>query len=164
MMNVFCDLNGVLVDFEKGFNDTFKIDITSIKPSEVWRLIASRGEDYWINLPPTENYMDLWRFIEPYYPTILAGLPLPDKKGTKSGIKRWCFRNLEGCWNFTATCSSEKEYLMESKDDILIDDREVNCENWVAAGGRAILHTSAKSTIAQLKDLNLIQKANSFIW
>ena len=162
-MKVFCDLDGVLVDFDGGFLDTFKVSTKSVKTSELWKLIGSKGEDYWVNLPPMADYVDLWRFIEPYYPTILTGLPM-NKAIAKSGKKRWCYRNLPGCWNFIATKSSEKQFHMEEKGDILIDDREENCERWTAAGGRAIFHTSADNTIIQLKDLNLIQKTNSFSW
>jgi len=38
---------------------------------------------------------------------------------------------------------------------ILIDDRESNIDQWRAAGGIGILHTSAAGTIQQLKKLGL---------
>ena len=38
---------------------------------------------------------------------------------------------------------------------ILIDDRESNIDQWRAAGGIGILHTSASNTIQQLKKLGL---------
>ena len=38
--------------------------------------------------------------------------------------------------------------------DVLIDDNAKNCSEWTHAGGIAILHTSATSTIHQLKALD----------
>ena len=162
-MNVFCDLDGVLVDFDGGFLNTFGVSNKGLKPSDMWKMIGSKGEDYWVTLPPIEGYMELWRFLEPYYPTILTGLPI-NGKIAKSGKKRWCFRNLPGCWNFSATNSSEKQFHLQEKGDILIDDRLDNCERWNAVGGRSVHFTSIDSTLTQLKDWNLIQKANSFNW
>ena len=41
------------------------------------------------------------------------------------------------------------------QNNILIDDRKDTIDAWNAKGGIGILHTSAASTIAQLKELGL---------
>ena len=42
-----------------------------------------------------------------------------------------------------------------TKTDILIDDKQSTIDNWNAAGGTGILHTSADKTISKLKKLGL---------
>jgi hypothetical protein len=41
------------------------------------------------------------------------------------------------------------------ENNILIDDREDNIQQWKDKGGIGILHTSTANTIKQLKDLGL---------
>ncbi|AXQ69313.1 5'-3' deoxyribonucleotidase [Caulobacter phage CcrBL9] len=51
---------------------------------------------------------------------------------------------------FICTTSARKQEYMHRKHSphqVLIDDRIANCEAWAAAGGIAILHTSARSSI-----------------
>ena len=55
---------------------------------------------------------------------------------------------------FICTTSSRKqEFIHRKKSDhqILIDDREDNCDAWERAGGVACLHTDTKSTLEFLK-------------
>ena len=48
---------------------------------------------------------------------------------------------------------NKKDYA--DKNSILIDDYSKNIEQWRAAGGIGILHTSAEDTIKQLQKLGL---------
>lgn len=54
---------------------------------------------------------------------------------------------------FICTTSARKQEFMHRKrslHQLLIDDRKANCDNWIAAGGYAILHVDAETTIAHL--------------
>ena len=48
----------------------------------------------------------------------------------------------------------QKQQLATS-ESILIDDRQINIDQWEDAGGIGILHTSTNNTISQLKELGL---------
>lgn len=64
---------------------------------------------------------------------------------------------------FICTTSSRKqEFIHRKKSDhqILVDDREDNCNAWEKAGGIACLHTDAASTIEFLK--SYIETANVY--
>ena len=54
---------------------------------------------------------------------------------------------------FIAQAYLKKNYA--APNHILIDDKKSNIDEWRAAGGIGILHTSAADTIQQLKKLGL---------
>ena len=57
---------------------------------------------------------------------------------------------------FFGPYSNDKHVHCKSPDDVLIDDRPSNIEEWRAAGGKAILHTG--DVIATLIDLRSLVK------
>ena len=56
---------------------------------------------------------------------------------------------------FFGNCDPENKKNYANANSILIDDMQKNIDQWRAAGGIGILHTSAASTIEQLKKLGL---------
>ena len=60
---------------------------------------------------------------------------------------------------FFGPYSNDKHQHCKSPDDVLIDDRPSNIEEWRAAGGKAILHTG--DVIATLIDLRSLVKSVS---
>jgi len=60
---------------------------------------------------------------------------------------------------FFGPYSNDKHQHCKSSDDVLIDDRPSNIEEWRAAGGKAILHTG--DVIATLIDLRSLVKSIS---
>ena len=96
---IFCDLDGVLVDFEKGvlnlFNKNTSID--SIPPNVLWSRISS-SKDFFSNLPWTKDGMELWKTLVQNIDTfdklcILTGCP----RNQKSRYQKfdWCKNHLD---------------------------------------------------------------------
>jgi len=60
---------------------------------------------------------------------------------------------------FFGPYSSDKQVHCKSSNDVLIDDRPSNIEEWRAAGGKAILHTG--DVIATLIDLRSLVNSST---
>ena len=159
---IFCDLDGVLVDFDKGYKDltgvttkhadaqgkevfwdTFRYGLKSNNISEY---------EYWKNLEWMPDGQNLWNYIKPQNPYILSA-PSRDK-GSRTGKKAWVSEHLGNVKGLILVFAYKKpEY--SGKNRILIDDRAHTIKEWRANGGIGILHTSSSSTIKKLKKLGL---------
>jgi hypothetical protein len=154
---IYSDMDGVLVDFDKRFMEFSN----GVPPREYekkhgkegfWDLVDNktgvrfwRGMDY---MPDGETY---WNYIQKYNPIFLSS---PSRSETsRIGKRMWVKDNHPDTKLVLAQAFNKKNYADENA--ILIDDRESNIEQWKAAGGIGILHTSASDTIKQLKALGL---------
>lgn len=138
--NVYCDMDGVLCDFDKRFEY-----LTGKTPKEYkdtyniymfWNLINNKiGEQFWSKMPWTDNGPRLWNFIKNYDPKILT-TPSEDKS-SKRGKLEWVQENIG---SGTKVLFSNKKYRYSNKGRLLIDDRESNCEGWTRNGGISICY------------------------
>ncbi len=93
----------------------------------------------------------LWDYIKQYNPSLLSA---PSKeKSSRIGKRVWVKHNLPGVKLILANAVDKQKFSGENQ--ILIDDREKNIEQWRSKGGIGILHISAADTIKQLKELGL---------
>jgi FMN phosphatase YigB (HAD superfamily) len=158
---IFCDMDGVLVDFDKGYKDLTNMSTSHANEqgkTEFWNLFRKSLEekelteyDYWINLPWMPDGQTLWNYIKPYTPYVLTAPSLDP--GSKQGKREWVER-LDGIKNIYFRKASLKPEF-SGKNRILIDDRADTIDAWILKGGIGIHHTSATNTIKQLKDLGL---------
>jgi hypothetical protein len=159
---IFCDMDGVLVDFDKGYEEltgknTKHHDVQD--KNDFWRLLDKSLEekgleeyDYWVNLPWMPDGKTLWSFNAPYKPYVLTAPSLDP--GSKVAKREWVEKELPEAKNVYFRKAALKPEF-SGKNRILIDDREDTIESWIAKGGIGIHHTSAANTIKQLKDLGL---------
>ena len=151
---IYCDMDGVLVDFDKGYED-----LTGMTTDEAnakgkiafWDPIHQAGAGFWIRLKWMPDGKQLWDYISSYNPTLLSA---PSKEeSSKIGKRVWKKNNLPDTKLILTPAKFKQKYSGENK--ILIDDREDNIQQWKDKGGIGILHTSAADTIKQLKELGL---------
>ena len=151
---IYCDMDGVLVDFESGYEKLTGIDLKGeYRPGveDFWKPIEQAGVKYWASLKWMPDGKQLWGYIKQYTPELLSA---PSKsESSKIGKYVWVKNNLPGTKLILRYASRKKE--LATPESILIDDRQVNIDQWEAAGGIGILHTSADNTISQLKELGL---------
>ena len=150
---IFCDMDGVLVDFDKGYHKLTGRHITGqfFTDNHFWDPINNAGYDFWINLEWLPDGKDLWNYISKYNPQILSA---PSRQNDSRVAKHdWVERELPGTKLLLRSAKHKKDFA--APNHILIDDRPDNIEGWIGAGGIGILHTSAQDTIEQLKKLNL---------
>ena len=146
-------MDGVLVDFDKGYFDLTGIDVSNkfINNKNFWDPINKAGYDFWINLEWTKDGKELWDYIKKYKPIILSA---PSKQNdSRIGKNDWIKRELPGTHIILRSAQHKKEFA--SPSSLLIDDRIDNIIDWEKAGGIAIHHTSTLDTIKQLKKLKL---------
>ena len=150
---IYCDMDGVLVNFIKGYFDLTGRDITGTYNTdrEFWLPIDEAGLDFWVNLEWKPDGKKLWYYIKKYNPELLSS---PSKQNeSRVGKRQWVERELPGVHLILRSAHKKQEFA--NPDSILIDDRDTNVEEWRNAGGIGILHTSANDTIKQLQQLNL---------
>lgn len=149
---IYCDLDGVLVDFEKGYEEITGKPISSAgEGAEFWEPIHKMGEKFWADLEWMSDGKKLWKYIKPYNPIILSAPS--QEESSKKGKESWKENNLPDVKMILTPARFKQKYAGENK--ILIDDMEKNTQQWRDKGGIGILHTSAADTIKQLKELGL---------
>ena len=149
---IYCDMDGVLVDFEKGYKDLTGRDASyKTNPEEFWAPITKAGAAFWIKLQWMPDGKELWNYIKGYNPELLSA---PSREeSSKIGKFTWVKRNIPGTKLLLKSAERKQEYA--TPNAILIDDRADNIQRWKDAGGVGIHHTSAENTIKQLQKLGL---------
>lgn len=152
---IYCDMDGVLTDFEKRFIDILtqqgrkyysKQELQGItRPKhfkkkfgegEFWKLIDDQGEDFWAQMPWMANGQQLWDFISPYNPNILSS-PSEDNS-SRLGKRLWIRQNLSPPPKQIIFKKAEHKHQYAAPNHILIDDKPSNISEWQAAGGIAL--------------------------
>lgn len=171
-VRIFVDMDGVLCNFEKRFQDLNKEHLTSSEyeskygDKSIWPIIDADGEAYWTEMPWMPDGQEMWQYVEKYNPTILSA---PSRNPTsKSGKVQWLENHIKlpnyqvqtkakQGWDGVSKIilNSDKWRYATGSMDVLIDDTPKKIDGWRHAGGTGILHTSAKSTIQELQKLNL---------
>jgi len=149
---IYCDMDGVLVDFDKGYKELTGKEASFDTPKEeFWDSITKAGAKFWIKLDWMPDGKQLWSYIKPYNPDLLSA---PSREeSSKIGKFVWVKRNVPGTKLILRQAERKQEFA--TPNSILIDDRKDNIQRWKDAGGIGIHHTSAADTIQQLKDLGL---------
>ena len=151
--NVYCDLDGVLVDFDGGFARIFGEGtpnefIAAHSKNKFFKALRSCSHFFreldW--LPDGEA---LWSYIQQYNPIILTA-PVLNMEHCETDKIEWVKRHLGE--NVHVIVSSDKSAFADGAS-VLIDDQDKNILPWVAAGGIAIKHSSTDDTINRLEEI-----------
>ena len=155
---LYCDMDGVLCDFDERFFSLFKKQPAEIEgdpnkgPAYFWAMIHRVGKKYWSDMKPTPHGLELWAEISKYNPSLLTAPP--KKKGdmtqldpvTMEGKREWAEKYLSPSPSEIIFKRSKDKQLIAQRDvalglkPILIDDRQSNIKEWEAAGGIALYH------------------------
>lgn len=152
---IFCDLDGVLTDWNGSFEkispgktmDDWKDEG---KESEAWDLIHENGKEFWEDMKWTTDGKKLWEFLKRFSPTILSS---PGQENVEEVVK---FKN---AWLDREIGKDQPRIIDRDKqnyaDDrsVLIDDTEGNLERWSGADGTGILHKDVDETIKNVIEL-----------
>ena len=173
---IFCDLDGVLVDFDRGFME-LPSNSEKLTPKEyeekhgkdsIWPMIDSLGESFWTNLQWMKDGRELWDYLKQYDPIILSA---PSRHpGCITGKTKWVNTHLGieqepvmDPANFTedtrfVLANHKHDYVKPAeelldKHPVLIDDFSKKLEKWTSAGGIGILHNDATDTIRVVEEM-----------
>ena len=151
---IYCDMDGVLVDFDRGYQELTGMttqQADAMGGDTFWEPLIQAGAKWWITLNWMPDGKQLWNYIKKYTPILLSA---PSKQeSSRLGKRVWVKRELPDVKLILRPASQKQQYA--SPTSILIDDRQKNIDQWEAAGGIGILHTSTANTIEQLKQLGL---------
>jgi hypothetical protein len=150
---IYCDMDGVLADFESGYEKLTGIDLRGefVKGDDFWEPISKAGVGFWAGLKWMPDGQKLWDYLKPYKPDLLSAPSREDS--SRIGKHVWVKHKIPGTKLILRYAKQKQE--LATPESILIDDRQVNIDQWEAAGGIGILHTSTDNTIKQLKQLGL---------
>lgn len=157
---LYCDMDGVLADFDTGLNKhvpSYSVGVKLTKDHH--EEIANIDHNWWINIPPIPDAKLLWNAIKRLHPEILSAWAPWDEVRSKAGKLVW-MRNHFGVLPSQINLVSRKEkrdYAMSGGlPNVLIDDYDKNIAEFTAAGGVGIHHKSARDTIMQLKSYGIL--------
>ena len=169
---IYCDMNGVLTNFEKRFVDELRREgpkyysktviaqVTRPKhfeklegQEEFWRFIDQYiGLEFWSEMEWMPNGRQLWSFIQPYNPIILTS---PSEDNTsRLGKRLWVKEHLSPPPPMEFRFGEAKSDFA-NKNAILIDDKPSNLSAFAGKGGIAleVKDGEIQSVINKLKEL-----------
>jgi len=148
---IFCDLDGVLADFDTGMSVKCKKTVSQLQKMDqqlVWK-IMNKFPDIFLDLPLMKEATYLWNSLLPYKPIILSGCPR--SKISRDAKVKWCEKHLGSMYLQVKTVeeidanpdydyyiiltSTRKKPEFASNGSILIDDRKIIDKEWETAGG-----------------------------
>ena len=152
---LYCDMDGVLCDFEKRFKDLTGLSPDAFRDknglNKFWETVDKDGVRFWVGIPWMPDGKKLYEYIKPNLYALLSA-PSSDNS-SRLGKRLWVRNNIPGTKLILAAAKNKQDYSKEGA--ILIDDRADTIREWNAGGGIGILHTSTANTIQQLKKLGL---------
>lgn len=159
------DMDGVLIDFVRKANEITGMKLkegdldkmTKHDKNHFWGKIVRHvraGNPFFKEMDLLPDAMDLWRYISrhPHFILTAAGARIPHADVEKRHSARTHFGNNV---RVEVVESAKAKSRFAAPNVILIDDRTKATDPFIAAGGRAILHTSAANTIRQLQEMGL---------
>lgn len=160
MVKLFLDCDGVLADFDKRAFEIFGMGGKEYEDahgsSSFWRGIRKYahpvcGRDFFRTLELMLDARELFDAVKHLSPTILTGYAAGSPWAVESK-KEWAAEHFPNTPVITCLSKDKRDH-MANVGDILIDDTEKHRQKWEDAGGVWISHTSAQSSIAQLRAL-----------
>ena len=153
---LYCDMDGVLADFENRFeqySDGLSTDEyrDEFGISAFWKLVNDEGVGFWVGIPWMSDGKALFDYIKPNLFSLLSAPS--SENSSRLGKRLWVKNKIPGTKLILASAKNKQNYSEEGA--ILIDDREDTIREWDSRGGIGILHISAASTIQQLQKLGL---------
>jgi hypothetical protein len=152
-VQLFLDLDGVLADFDTGYERVFGYKPDKALDNADWAAVASTP-GFYQNLPPMPDASLLWSAVAHLTPIVLTGVPHAVKEAPEN--KRAWVRAHLGNQVDTRCCRSAEKATHANPGDVLVDDWTKYKHLWERAGGVWVTHTSAVSTVAQLQRLGVL--------
>lgn len=173
---IYCDMDGVLVDFNQGIQNMFKVkskDPSQPGPMQMagysdandwlkapmtaqkWQPITNYGM-FWPTLPWMKDGLKLWSYIRKFNPHILSAYTPYDKNSIR-GKQLWIQRNLKIKDSSKIHLVRRQEKRVYANGNVLIDDYGKNVKEWKAYKGIPIKHKNTATTISALRKLGYKQ-------
>ncbi|MDB0041597.1 hypothetical protein N9F16_00755 [bacterium] len=159
---IYVDMDGVVADFDKRFTD-----LAGMSPSEFeskngknafWDFIDVKHKlAFWVGIPPMSDAQSLMDYVSKHDYEMLTAPSIKKESLMGKGlwIRNWANKGLFPSKPKVNYKPAKNKHHFAAPNHILIDDKQSTIDSWNAAGGIGILHTSAGSTINQLKKIGI---------
>lgn len=160
---IYFDMDGVLADFDRGMEELCMMEkqkqgeTEAKSDDELWNAIRS-VDNFYDRLQPVFGAVDMFTAIYSLYGDrceILSAVPKPYRNvPTARGDKiKWVKRLLSDQVVVNLVYRAEKKKFAKSKGCVLIDDYQINIDEWNEAGGTGILFESAEVAADRILEL-----------
>lgn len=163
-MKFFCDMDGVLCDFDY---TAHQILGNQIKDNWVTneQLVEIGTEEFWANLPWTPFGKALWAKISPFNPFLLSAYNKKIMRQTINGKLTWIEQEIPTlpAAQIRLVVREDKQRFAKELDgtpNILIDDYPQNISEWNNAGGFGYLINPQDNPETILKTIDRIIELN----
>jgi hypothetical protein len=152
---IYLDCDGVLADFDKKATEVLGMPPREYEnihgEASFWNTLYEYP-NYFAELDPMEDAHELVEAVRYLDPIILTGHP----RGYWAVPQKLAWRDKHFKDIPMITCRSVDKRKFCRPGDVLIDDWHKYQDHWIGARGFFILHTSAKDSIKQLKELDIL--------
>lgn len=146
------DLDGVLADWTAGVAILFGRDIADLRAADdtgdlaaalglasksaIWARINRAGQDWWANLPPYPDALDMWKRLKPSDVEMGVLTTSGETTGCIEGKRAWIRRHLgsQTRWAIATT-----KHWCAHPFTMLVDDRARVLDPFMEAGGQGVL-------------------------
>ena len=152
---IYVDMDGVLTDWEdqfKRYSGGIPVNVYDnlYGKAKQYQLVNQNSPTYYANMHWMKDGKLLYNFIKEF-PHVEILSHAPDKKAF-IGKMQW-LKNNQVPFKANLVPHREDKSKFANSDSVLIDDREDVVNDFIQAGGKAILHKDSISTINQLKEM-----------
>lgn len=158
-MQLFLDCDGVLADFDKFFGENYGMDARQYEREfggdKFWYEIEHFPGGFFRQLPPMPDAHELVDAVKHLHPIILTGAP---RGSTWPQPQKEAWRDEHFPDLPMICCQSKRKFthMVAGKHNIIVDDWPKWKHIWEENGGTFILHTSAKQSLDELRNLGVI--------
>jgi hypothetical protein len=155
-MQLYLDMDGVLADFDKRATEILGMPPQVFEDrygTKAFWTILQDTEGFYSSFQPMIDMPFLLEAVEHLSPIVLTGVP---SYRTADAVQQ------KQDWNATwtglpvITCRSKDKSTFCKPGDIIVDDRTEYKHLWEAKGGIWITHTSAYSSIQELRGIHVL--------
>jgi len=152
---IYVDMDGVLSDWEaqfKRYSGGIPVDTydSLYGKQNLFKLVNKNSPEYYANMPWMKDGKLLYNFVNSF-PNVQILSHAADAK-SKIGKQQW-LKDKGITFEANLVPNRKDKSKFATADSILIDDRKDVVNDYINAGGKAILHTNSIDTINQLKEI-----------
>jgi len=156
---IYCDMDGVLVNFLGGAKEVLGVDFHQANKAQRWTILDAEP-NFFANLKPLPDWKTLWNFIRKFDPYILTAAPNSSFEKSSDDKRTWCkkYLKIDDSRVYTVQRQDKKQFARDGRDgrpNVLIDDHPKNIKEWVDNGGIGVLHEpfNAINSVKQLMNI-----------
>jgi 5'(3')-deoxyribonucleotidase len=132
---VFCDIDGCVADFVKGYREAFNRDAYADDAFTV-KQFCLQSPHFFRDLPVIPKGRELVEILSDDYTVVFLTTPMDEMEYCRRDKLEWIKEKFGT--GFDVIFSHDKASFVEDEKSILIDDMDYNLKPWADAGGSAI--------------------------